>query len=384
MAASAFLPPWLYSSAAVAERERSHYSQRCWHPLAARNALASGQALAVELLGVPVLLTRPAARPQAPPATPDGDNPPARAFLNRCPHRGVALLESGSAAQSCRRLICPYHGWSYDLNGQLLAAAREGDFLEPFCRDDWPLQELACRELGPLIWVALGPEPIPLEQQLDLVLDEAGELFAEPRQLLAREQRALACNWKIAHDNTLDDYHVAIAHPTTLHREQGPVRLYRHALSAHGTLLATPVPPGDSEGGAGGTFFTFGLAPWTHLLLWPDRRLALISFLPGAALDRCTMDVWLFGPPELADSASSWMAAMQGFLEEDRHLVESAQRGYASGLSPGPAHRLEQRILQWQALYRRLLDLEHWQPPAEVARNLTMQPAGAATAPSPC
>jgi len=96
MAAAAFLPPWLYSSAAVAERERSHYSQRCWHPLAARSELASGQALALELLGLPVLLTRPGPAP--------------RAFLNRCPHRGVALLESGTAAQSCRRLICPYHG----------------------------------------------------------------------------------------------------------------------------------------------------------------------------------------------------------------------------------------------------------------------------------
>jgi hypothetical protein len=94
--------------------------------------------------------------------------------------------------------------------------------------------------------------------------------------------------------------------------------------------------------------------------------------------------VWLFGPAEAADTASSWMAAMQGFLEEDRHLVESAQRGYASGLSPGPAHRLEQRILQWQALYRRLLDLEHWQPPGEAAPHVTSRPAGAATAPSPC
>jgi phenylpropionate dioxygenase-like ring-hydroxylating dioxygenase large terminal subunit len=383
MALAAFLPHWLYSSAAVAERERSHYSERCWHPVAARSALGSGQVLAIELLGLPVLLTRPAAKPQAAPATADGDNPPARAFLNRCPHRGVALLATRTAAQSCRRLICPYHGWSYDLNGQLLAAAREGEFLEPFNRGDWPLQELACRELGPLLWVALGPDPLPLEQQLDLVLDEAGDLFAEPRQLLAREQRSLACNWKIAHDNTLDDYHVAIAHPTTLHREQGPVRLYRHALSPHGTLLATPIPPGG-EGEASGTFFTFGLAPWTHLLLWPDRRLALISFLPGAELDQCTMEVWLFGPAEAADTASSWMAAMQGFLEEDRHLVESAQRGYASGLTPGPPHRLEQRILQWQALYRRLLDLEHWQPPGEAAPHVTSRPDGAATAPSPC
>jgi phenylpropionate dioxygenase-like ring-hydroxylating dioxygenase large terminal subunit len=383
MAAAAFLPPWLYSSAAVAERERSHYSARCWHPVAARSGLEVGQALAVELLGLPLLLTRPAANPPTNPSANPQAHSPARAFLNRCPHRGVALLETGDAPRSCRRLICPYHGWSYDLDGQLLAAARETDFLEPFHRDAWPLQELACRELGPLIWVALGPDPLPLEHQLDLVLDEAGELFSEPRLLLAREQRTLACNWKIAHDNTLDDYHVAIAHPTTLHREQGPVRLYRHALSPHGTLLATPIPA-SGGGEASGIFFTFGLAPWTHLLLWPDRRLALISFLPGAELDRCTMEVWLLGLPELADTAGNWMASMQCFLEEDRHLVESAQRGYGSGLTPGPPHRLEQRILQWQALYARMLELEHWQPPGEAAPGFTRAPGGAASAPSPC
>jgi len=44
-------------------------------------------------------------------------------------------------------------------------------------------------------------------------------------------------------------------------------------------------------------------------------------------------------------------------LEEDRRLVEGGQQGYASGLRPGPAHRLEQRILQQQALYRRLMGL---------------------------
>ncbi|MFM7753309.1 MAG: aromatic ring-hydroxylating oxygenase subunit alpha [Cyanobium sp.] len=349
MATTTFLPGWVYTSAVVAERERSLYSNRCWHPVAAATDLPKGTALAVELLGIPLLLSHP---------SDDGEGP--RAFLNRCPHRGVALLESGSSHHPCRRLICPYHGWTYNLQGQLLAAAREDEFLDSFQRTEWPLQSLPCRQLGPLIWAALAADPLPLEHQLDLVLQEAAELFAQPRALLARDQRPLACNWKVAHDNTLDDYHVAIAHPTTLHREQGPVRHYRHALSPHGTLLATPH--------GGGTFYTFGLAPWTHLLLWPDGRLALISFLPAgsggdpaAALERCSMDLWLFGPAALAAQADAWMAEMRNFLEEDRRLVESAQRGYASGLTPGPVHRLERRIVQWQALYHRLMELDSWQ-----------------------
>lgn len=350
-----FLPAWLYSAPSIAEREYERYAQRCWHPIAASSELGAEQALAKALLGLPLLLTRPA----------DG---PARVFLNRCPHRGVALLDTDQPAHACRRLVCPYHGWSYDLNGQLRAAAREGEFMELFQRSDWPLPELRCREEGSLVWVALGDDPLPLEQQLDLVLDEAGSLWRQPRRLLRRQRRPLACNWKVAHDNTLDDYHVAIAHPTTLHREQGPVRAYRHVLSRHGSLLATP-------SGAEGTFFTFGLVPWTHLLLWPDGRLAILHVVPelGAAAQdpqapsRCQMEVWLLGPVPSTDAdpataepelAELWMTEMLRFLEEDRRLVEATQRGYASGLEPGPAHRLEQRILQWQALYAEWMELE--------------------------
>ena len=338
-----FLPPWLYGDPAVAEQEQHAYAGRLWHPLAAAGSLAEGQVLPVTLLEQPLLLTR--------------DGGVVRAFRNRCPHRGVPFEPAfdpsvaSPQARSCRRLVCPYHGWTYDLRGQLRAAARESDFLEPFCRNDWPLEAFACRELGGLIWVAGGPDPLPLEEQLDLLLAEAGDALSQPRLLLGVDQRSLDCNWKIAHDNTLDDYHVAIAHPTTLHREQGPVRQYRHALTAHGSLLATPWGEDSAE------FLTFGLAPWTHLLLWPDQRLALIQF-PPIDPGHCAMQVWLMGLEEHRAGLEAWRAELQTFLEEDRRLVEGAQLGYASGLQPGPPHRLEQRILQQQALYGRLMGLE--------------------------
>jgi len=232
------------------------------------------------------------------------------------------------------------------LRGRLRAAAREAEFIDPFDREAWPLASLPCQELAGVIWVAGGPGPLPLGDQLDLLLQQCPALVQRPRRLLRRTDVPLRCNWKVAHDNTLDDYHVAIAHPQTLHREQGPVRHYRHALSDHASLLATPW--GDGE------FLTFGLAPWTHLLLWPDGRLALIQF-PPLAVDRCRLDLWLLGDDGHAASADDWLAELLRFLEEDRCLVEGAQQGYASGLQPGPPHRLELRILQHQQLYARLM-----------------------------
>jgi len=338
-----FLPAWAYGSGRLAGAERQRYANRFWHPVACASQLPPGSCLALSLLSQPILLSHPA------------DGPP-RAFLNRCPHRGVALQEPSAGPVACRRLVCPYHGWTYGLDGSLLAAARETDFLEPFERSAWPLPSLPCQLLGSLIWVALGPDPSPLSEQLDLVLEEAGPLLPQPKVLLASAAQELACNWKIAHDNTLDDYHVAIAHPTTLHREQGPVRHYRYGLSRCATLLATPH-------GVGGELLTFGLAPWTHWLFWPDGRQVLIQFLPTNP-SQCQMVVWLLGRAELAPVAQAWLAEILAFLAEDQALVEAAQRGYASGLIPGPPHRLEQRILKQQALYAELMGsaLLHPQP----------------------
>jgi phenylpropionate dioxygenase-like ring-hydroxylating dioxygenase large terminal subunit len=345
-AAAAFLSPDPYRSKAIAVLEREHYAARFWHPVAAAADLPPGHVRAVELLGQPILLCH-------------GSDGVVRAFHNRCPHRAVAFRKPAEGSVACRRLVCPYHGWTYDLAGKLLAAAREAEFLDPFDRSAWPLEALGCQVRASLIWVAPGADPIPLDDQLDLPLQEAAAALAQPLVPLAFHGQTLACNWKIAHDNTLDDYHVAIAHPTTLHRMQGPVRHYSHRFGTWANVLATPWPGGDAE------FLTFGLPPWNHLLLWPDGRLAMIQFLPGE-LDSCTMQVWLLGPAGREGEGQTLMAEMFHFLAEDRELVESAQRGYGAGFRPGPPHRLEARILHQQAIYAALL--EPWYASGRIPR----------------
>lgn len=343
-----FLPGFLYRSPQVADWEQNVYARRFWHPVAVRSELPEGGALTSELLGNLLVLTHPV-----------GQGP--RAFLNRCPHRGVALLEPGTALDACRKLICPYHGWTYGPDGKLWAAAREAQFCEPFDRSRWDLTPLACEQAGPFLWVRL---PAPAEEadgdsgsgpmladQLDLVREQGGwgsSAGASVPGLLGRRQRQLACNWKIAHDNTLDDYHVAIAHPTTLHRLQGPVSNYRHGFGTWCNLLATPLPDSEADGGE---FLTFAVPPWNHLLIWPDGTVALIGFHPEA-LDRCRMELSLAGPEDRQQEADTLLEELATFLEEDRRLVESAQRAHGTDFEPGPAHGLERRILHHQAIYR--------------------------------
>ena len=131
---------------------------------------------------------------------------------------------------------------------------------------------------------------MPLNQQLTQLHQEVDQAWRKPLVQVGSDSQLLRCNWKIAHDNTLDDYHVAIAHPTTLHREAGPVRHYTHRFSEFSNLLVTPHPDG-------GEFFTFGMLPWTHVLVWPDERIVLLEFLPDQATS-CRMQMRLFAPSE--------------------------------------------------------------------------------------
>ncbi len=347
-----FLPANSYTSTDVAEWEQLIYARRFWHPIALVSELPQGAALSRSLLGVELLLTHPP------------DQGP-RAFLNQCPHRGVALLAPASAQNPCRKLVCPYHGWTYAPDGRLLAAARERDFCAPFERRDWNLVNLDIERGGPFLWVRLpaqgmvdGETGPPLAEQLDLLWEVGGwgvdsTSSPAPLPLWGRRQRILACNWKIAHDNTLDDYHVAIAHPTTLHRLQGPVSAYRHVFGHWCNLLATPLASNQADPEElEGEFLTFAVPPWNHLLLWPDGTTALIGFHPEA-IDRCRMELTLAGALGRSAGAEAQLNEMAAFLEEDRALVESAQRAYGSpGFSPGPAHGLERRILHHQAHYR--------------------------------
>ena len=248
-----------------------------------------------------------------------------RAFLNRCP---TAAWPSSTTRRSNRlpSPVCPYRSWTYTLQGSCRppptnrasspSNARTGRF-RPALPRGWPL------DLGRTTQAVT-----PLEQQLDLVHQRVADLWTQPLDQVRILQRTLHCNWKIAHDNTLDDYHVAVAHPTTLHREQGPVRDYAHHATALVNLLVTPHADG-------GCFHTFGLPPWLHLITWPDGRLALLEFLP-LSLDSCCMQLWLFAPAQ--------PAAKPRRMRQQR-LAEGAAG--LSGRGPGPGRIRPARLPQW-------------------------------------
>ena len=156
----------------------------------------------VDMCGTPVLLTR-------------GTDGKVRAMLNMCRHRGVRVADG---AGETRRLTCPFHAWSYDLEGCLVGVPTPAGF-EGMCRDDKGLVHLEVAEKYGLVVGRLrdGP-PIDVDEYLGpglsdelAALDFAGWLpYGEPHIHRVR------ANWKVTLDTFRENYHFDHLHRKTL------------------------------------------------------------------------------------------------------------------------------------------------------------------------
>lgn len=158
-----------------------------------------GEYKAMEVAGVPVLLTR------------HGDGA-VRAFVNSCSHRGAIVVPEGGG--TARRFTCPYHAWSYDQSGDLVGILDRAEFgeIDVSCHG---LTPLPVAERAGLVFVGLHPGgAIDLDSYLcgyDDLLEHLG--FADCR--LVGRQHLTGPNWKVAYDGYLDFYHLPILHKNT-------------------------------------------------------------------------------------------------------------------------------------------------------------------------
>lgn len=176
------------------------------------------------VVDVPVLLVR----------HDDGD---VRAFINSCRHRGAQIVtaESGNA----KRFTCPYHAWTYNCGGDLVAVYQEQDFGD-IDKTQHGLVPLPAGERAGLIWVSLDPDPsVDLDTFLcgyDAVLAHFG---FESWECYATQEVA-GPNWKVAYDGYMDLYHLPILHRATFGPNMPNQALY-YAWGPH-QRVASPDP----------------------------------------------------------------------------------------------------------------------------------------------
>ncbi|WEK43872.1 MAG: aromatic ring-hydroxylating dioxygenase subunit alpha [Candidatus Sphingomonas colombiensis] len=160
-----------------------------------------GSVVAVEAYGKPLLITR----------TRDDE---IRVFINACQHKGAKLVED-CAVHKQGRMVCPYHAWTYGLDGKLIGVARS-DMFEGVIKDQRGLKQLASTVWGGVIYAQLDGGALDVSQlspQVDADFDALGLPTAH---VYGRKTFDLKANWKVVLEPFLEGYHVQRLHAASI------------------------------------------------------------------------------------------------------------------------------------------------------------------------
>jgi Rieske 2Fe-2S family protein len=135
-----------------------------------------------------------------------------RGFHNTCRHRGAALCREADGVLRSGAIVCPYHAWTYTLQGDLknISSKRPGDGFE-FA--DFALYKISVREWNGFIFVALTDQPPPFDRLFDLPLNRLAAWPLEELDVGHVLVKTMGCNWKIFWENYNECLHCPTVHP---------------------------------------------------------------------------------------------------------------------------------------------------------------------------
>ncbi|MEW2130026.1 aromatic ring-hydroxylating dioxygenase subunit alpha [Streptomyces sp. NPDC005435] len=287
-----------------------------------------------------------------------------RAFLNVCRHRGARLCVEESG-QVRRNLQCPYHAWTYDLEGRLIAAPNLVK-MPDVDRERYGLVKVALREWLGYAWVCLADEPPSFE---DTVVHAAVERLGDPAAIehYGTERLALGrrvtydvkANWKLIVENFMECYHCATIHPELT--EVLPEFAEGYAAQyyvGHGAEFGTGVEGFTVDGSAGfgklpevsaeqdRRYYAITVKPTVFVNLVPDH--VILHRMFPLAEDRTVVECdWLYAPEVVASGAdiSKSVELFHRVNEQDFAACERTQpamssRAYRAGgvLVPSEHH----------------------------------------------
>lgn len=336
-------PSAIYSSPEIYELEREHIFFKDWICCGRVEMLEQpGDYLAFDLMGEPILVVR-------------NKTGQLSAFSNVCLHRGVALVEPGCGHK--RAFSCPFHGWTYSLDGRLIMAPRMED-TACFNLAERRLPEIQVGQWHGWIFVNFDPVARSLDQHVQALEKDFAFLRQDECRLGITTINEVQCNWKLVVENIIDLYHVNLVHKSTNGR-QFTAEQFRFSARDEGGYYATFNSGPSTLTGAP----VFGKIPWlsdyaddfsatgrlrpnytlfaridtVHVfLIWPlaptKTRITVHTLLPKI----------YFESPDFDQRVTAYRDYQNKVIAEDRAVLEKMQAGIASRLyRPGRMAAIE-------------------------------------------
>jgi len=286
-----------------------------------------------------------------------------RAFHNVCRHRGTRLCTE--AAGLFRGSIqCPYHAWTYGLDGRL-AAAPQMDEVAGFDRADYPLREVGCETWDGHVFINLSDAPPPLFAQLGELPQRFAPWAMRDLQLARRIEYDVAANWKLIVQNYNECLHCPVIHPllNRMHHYLGAENVPTAEHYCGGAMgfkdgietLSTDGKrrrdflPGLAERDRSLVHY-FAIYPNFLLTLHPDYMTTLTIWPQDCGRTKLIAE-WHFHPDEIAkpdfvfeDAVEFWDRTNR----EDWAVSEQSYLGISSrGYQPGPYSEREKQLWEF-------------------------------------
>lgn len=277
-----------------------------------------------------------------------------RAFVNVCRHRGH-LIVTGAGCQ--RSLQCPYHAWTYGLDGTLRAAPR-ADREPGFDASQLSLVPCAVDTWGPFLFVNPDPGAAPLADTLVDLPALVAECGVDLDALVfhSHEEWTIAANWKVALENYLECYHCPVAHPGF--SKVIDVDPDSYALLSRPTYSSQvgSVRPSALEGHGRAPYVPRGAVTQSQYhFIWPNTTINVAPGPQNVSIERwvptgprTTLEVtdYFFGPEVEEEQIRELLAFDWQVAEEDTALVVAVQAGLDSGAVPqGRVMRDSERLI---------------------------------------
>ena len=320
-----------YTDPAIYAREQRGLFARAWQFACHVCAVAEpGDYLSIEIAGQSLFCVR-------------GADQQVRCFYNVCQHRAHELVSGGG---HCKLLVCPYHAWTYELDGRLRGGPNIAA-VPGFKREDIRLAEVNVEIFCGFVFVNLEPDAKPMDEWFPQVRGQLREFVPQIDALVPVHwlQIAERCNWKVSVENYSECYHCQLNHPTFA---TGVVKPGTYNIQPQGHCLRHTTQcqnldnmsyPINLEANArAGQYSSWFLWPMFSFQVYPGNVLNTYVWRPMGPDQVTVYRGWYTvdgQPSTVIDQLAQ--QDLDTTMQEDVRLVESVQRGLSNrGYQPGP------------------------------------------------